>query len=95
MLDFFLKGHARTDIAQIRKYTIKKWGKRQWELYKKQVVKTLQNLANNPTIGIRIDEISPNSFRFPLKEHVIYYLLKDERIIFVGVLSASMSPKNL
>jgi len=90
---FSLRGHARSDIAQIRKYTIENWGKSHWEIYKKSLYKKLQALANNPDIGTSIDEISSNSFRFPLKDHVIYYLNKDDAIIFVGVLSASMSPE--
>ncbi len=90
---FLLRGHARSDIAKIRKYTIKKWGQDQWEVYKKSLYKKLQTLANTPAIGTNIDEVSLNAFRFPLKEHVIYYLQQDDVIIFVGVLSASMSPE--
>ncbi len=90
---FFLRGHARSDIAKIRKYTIKNWGTPQWEIYKQSLHKNFQNLANNPAIGTSIDEISSSSFRFPLKNHVIYYLQKDDLIIFVGVLSSSMSPE--
>lgn len=90
---FSLRGHARSDITQIRKFTIKNWGKSHWEIYKKSLYKKLQTLANNPDIGTSIDEISSNSYRFPLKDHVIYYLKKDDSIIIVGVLSASMSPE--
>jgi len=90
---FFLRGHARSDIAQIRQYTIKNWGEAQWDIYKKYLFKQLQHLANDPTIGIRIDDISPKSFRFPLKNHVIYYFEKDDKVIFVGVISSSMSPE--
>ena len=90
---FFLRGHARSDIAQIRKYTIENWGEPQWRVYKEFLFNKLQNLANNPSIGASIDEISANSFRFPLKDHVIYYLQRDKKIIFVGVLSSSMSPE--
>ncbi len=87
-----LRGHARSDIAQIRRYTIKKWGKGQWEIYKTALMKKLQHLADNPEIGMVIDEISLDSFRFPLKDHVIYYLKKDEEVIFVGIIPSSMSP---
>ncbi len=90
---FYLRGHARSDIAKIRQYTISKWGKGQWQTYKAALFKKLQSLANNPEIGLIIEELSPNSFRFPLKDHVIYYLKKDEKIIFVGIISAEMSPE--
>lgn len=90
---YYLRGHARNDIAKIRRYTIKQWGERQWEEYKKSLFKTLLSLANNPSVGMTIDEISPNAFRFPIKNHVVYYLKKDDKVIFVGVLSSEMSPK--
>lgn len=90
---FFLSRHTRSDIAQIRKYIIKTWGKPQWDVYKQYLFNKLQSIANNPAIGACLNEISTNAFRFPLKDHVIYYLQQDEKIIFVGVLSASMSPE--
>ena len=90
---FFLKGHARSDIAKIRKYTIKNWGNAPWEIYKKSLFNKLQNLANNPDIGMVIDEISPNAFRFPLNDHVIYYFRRDKDVVFVGVIPANMSPE--
>jgi toxin ParE1/3/4 len=90
---FYLKGHARSDITQIRKYTIKNWGDAQWEIYKQSLLQRFQNLANNPNIGIIIDEISPNAVRFPLNDHVIYYLRRQKDIVIVGVLSTSMSPE--
>ena len=90
---FYFRGHARKDITNIRRYTIKQWGEEQWEDYKKSLFKKLQSLANNPSIGMTIDEISPNAFRFPIKNHVVYYFKKDDKVIFVGVLSSEMSPK--
>lgn len=89
---FFLRGHARSDISQIRRYTIKTWRNEQWESYKKFLFNKLQRLANNPEMGISVNEISLNAFRFPLKDHVIYYLRRDKDVVFVGILSASLSP---
>jgi len=90
---FYLKGHARSDITQIRNYTIKNWGDAQWQIYKRSLLQKFQNLANNPEIGISIDEISPNAFRFSLNDHIIYYLRRKKDIVIVGVLSTNMSPE--
>lgn len=89
---FYLKGHARKDVIQIRKYTIKTWGNAQWEVYKQSLLQNFQQLANNPEIGIKIDNISAHAFRFPLRDHVIYYLRRQNDIIIVGVISNNMSP---
>ena len=90
---FYLRGHARTDLTKIRQYTIARWGNEQWKSYKSALFNKLQTLANNPKMGINIEEISPNAYRFPLKDHVLYYLVQDDKIIFVGIISTDMSPE--
>lgn len=90
---YYLSGHARSDIAQIRRYTIKKWGDHQWQKYKAALTKKLQSIANNPEIGVVIDEISSDAYRFPLKDHIVYYLKRTDSIIFVGVVPTKMAPE--
>ncbi|MCG3743618.1 type II toxin-antitoxin system RelE/ParE family toxin [Vibrio cincinnatiensis] len=90
---FYLGVHARADIAKIRQYTIKKWGHNQWEKYKTALFKILQSLANNPYMGVNIEEISNNAFRFPIKNYVIYYAKREDIVVFVGVISTEMSPQ--
>jgi toxin ParE1/3/4 len=90
---FYLRGHARSDIAQIRKYTIETWGEAQWLKYKEALFQKLQTLANNPLLGTSIEEVSEDAFRFPLKDHIVYYLKRKNDVVFVGVLPSHMSPK--
>ena len=92
MAKFFLRGHAREDIAQIRSYTIKTWGTVQWLKYKDELFRKLQTLADNPAMGIVISDISENAFRFPLKDHVVYYLKRENNVVFVGVISNNLAP---
>lgn len=92
MVKYYFKGHAREDIAQIRSYTIKTWGNEQWLKYKKSLFEKLQNLADKPTMGIAISDISENAFRFPLKDHVVYYLKRENDVVFVGVISNNLAP---
>jgi len=91
---FYFKGHARKDLVEIRKYTIKHWGESQWQKYRDVLFHRFQAIANNPHLGMNIKEISPNAFRFPDKNHVLYYLTRDKDVVFVGVISNSMAPKN-
>ena len=92
MAKYYFKGHAREDIAKIRSYTIKTWGNDQWLKYKEALFQKFQNLADNPSMGIVISEISENAFRFPLKEHVVYYLKRGQDVVFVGVISNNLAP---
>lgn len=91
---FYLKGHARSDIAQIRRYTIDTWGLVPWLIYKKSLFNKLQGLANNPNLGISINDISDGVYRLPLKDHVVYYLKRNNDVLFVGIISNSMSPES-
>ena len=95
---FFLSANAKADLVKIRRYTIKKWGEAQWQLYKGSLFNTFKNLAINPSIGIKIEEdelkfrAKINAFSFPLKDHIIYYLRRENSIV-VGVLSTSIAPE--
>ena len=91
-IPFKLKGHARSDLESIRKYTIKKWDKAQWVKYKEILYRRMQALANNPLLGLAITDISDNAFRFPDGIHVFYYLKRQKDVVFVGVIASSMAP---
>lgn len=89
---YLFKGHARQDLAAIRRYTIKQWGESQWDKYDDIIFRRIQALANNPQLGIPIKEISNNAYRFPDGKHVFYYLKREKDVVFVGILSSSMAP---
>jgi len=92
---FFLSADAKADLVKIRRYTIKKWSDAQWQLYKSSLFNTFQNLAANPSIGMKIEEewAKTNTFRFPLKYYIIYYLHRENGIVIVGVLATSIAPE--
>lgn len=90
---FLLRGHSRKDLEFIRKYTVNKWGKPQWIKYKEILRKRMQALANNPDLGLSIDEISNNAYRFPDGKHVFYYIKREKDVVFVGFLSSNMAPE--
>ena len=90
---FLLRGHSRKDLEFIRKYTVKNWGKPQWLKYKEILRKRMQALANNPNLGLSVDEVSSEGYRFPDGRHVFYYIKREKDVVFVGFLSSSMAPK--
>ena len=90
---FLIRGHARKDLESIRKYTIKKWGNPQWLKYKEILRKIMQALANNPNLGLSINEVSRDSYRFSDGKHVFYYLKRENDVVFVGFLSNQMAPE--
>jgi plasmid stabilization system protein ParE len=53
----------------------------------------MQALANNPTLGLAVDEVSTNACRYLDGRHVFYYLHRESDVVFVGFLSSNMAPE--
>ncbi|MFA0317782.1 type II toxin-antitoxin system RelE/ParE family toxin [Vibrio cyclitrophicus] len=92
MTHYKLSSSAQSDLIEIRRYTLERWGQAQWSTYFSELKQSMELLANNKLLGIEVSEVGQNYFRFPLKRHVIYYIQKQEHIIITAVLSKHMSP---
>ncbi|MEZ9132730.1 type II toxin-antitoxin system RelE/ParE family toxin [Vibrio breoganii] len=92
MTHYKLSSAAQSDLIEIRRYTLERWGQTQWTTYFSELKQSMELLANNQQLGIGVSELGQNYFRFPLKHHVIYYIQKQEHIVIVAVLGKHMSP---
>ena len=92
MTHYKLSSAAQSDLIEIRRYTLERWGKTQWTTYFSELKQSMELLANNQLLGIAFFELGQNYFRFPLKHHVIYYIQKREHIVIAAVLGKNMSP---
>lgn len=93
MLSYEFTQDARTDLLNIRKYTLKTWGKEQSTKYLQELNKTLQLLSDSPSIGIQRADISLTTFSFPYASHIIYYTLDNDFLIIFAVLHKNMVPE--
>jgi toxin ParE1/3/4 len=59
MKQFLLTNAAKKDLKAIVKYTEKKWGRQQRNIYLKQFDDTFGLLASNPKIGFECDYLKP------------------------------------
>jgi toxin ParE1/3/4 len=87
-----LSSSAQSDLVAIRRYTLEHWGEIQWESYFNELKQAMSLLAKNELIGVDIPSFGYNYRRFPLKNHVIYYIRKSDHIVIVAVLGRNMSP---
>ncbi|MEZ8990230.1 type II toxin-antitoxin system RelE/ParE family toxin [Vibrio breoganii] len=92
MTHYKLSSAAQSDLIEIRRYTLERWGQTQWTTYFLELKQSMELLANNQQLGIGVSELGQNYFRFPLKHHVIYYIQKQEHIVIAAVLGKHMSP---
>jgi len=93
MLSYKFTQDARADLVNIRKYTLKTWGKEQSTKYLQELNKTLQLLSDCPTIGTQRTDISLTTFSFPYASHIIYYTLDKNFLIVFAVLHKNMVPE--
>ncbi|MGL1957324.1 MAG: type II toxin-antitoxin system RelE/ParE family toxin [Colwellia sp.] len=93
MLSYKFTQDARIDLLNIRKYTLKTWGKEQSAKYLQELNKTLQLLSDSPSIGIQRTDISLTTFSFPYASHLIYYTLDKKFLIVFAILHKNMVPE--
>ncbi len=91
---FYLTPDAKSDLITIRQYTLKQWGTTQSEKYLSELRKTIQLLAEAPSLGISRPDVGSNVQSFPHASHVIYYMSYEGKLIVFGVLHKRMLPLN-
>ncbi|MFT6914501.1 MAG: toxin ParE1/3/4 [Motiliproteus sp.] len=89
---FQLSEDGRSDLANIRRYTLRHWGVTQWDIYATQLKQAMQMLSKNPHSGFCCDDIRADFYRLPLKNHSIYFKKGDKKITIIRVLHNSICP---
>jgi toxin ParE1/3/4 len=85
MKRYILSPEAKTDIVNIRKYTIQKWGKAQADKYTLELRERMRWLADNPILGRARDEIKEGYRSFKEGSHVIFYRVAEGTIEIIGI----------
>ncbi len=91
MPNFYLTEKAKSDLKNIARFTQKRWGKEQRNLYLKSMDECFQQLSINPAMGRACSEVKSGFHKFPTGSHVIYFRSKNEKQIeIVRILHESM-----
>ncbi|MDE0507194.1 MAG: type II toxin-antitoxin system RelE/ParE family toxin [Gammaproteobacteria bacterium] len=77
MTRFRLSAKADADLRSIAAYTEKQWGRRQRDIYIRELFEVFASLADTPEIAQRIDEIRQGYRKFPQGAHVIFFRESD------------------
>jgi len=92
MTVFRLTQDAKTDLIEIRRYTLKHRGKEQSKKYLAELRQTLQLISESPKIGKKRPDVGSGVHSFAHASHVIYYLVTKQQLIVFCVLHQSMLP---
>ncbi len=94
MPGYHLTPDAQSDLVEIRRYTLKKWGHSQSQKYLSELRRTIRLLAETPNLGKQRSDVASDVFSFPYVSHVIYYVIHAHELIVFGVLHKRMVPFN-
>lgn len=85
MPNYRITSRARDDLKHIGRYTVKVWGKKQRDIYLRDLDKCFAWLAENPRLGKHRPEVEEGYYSFPQGSHLIFYILRDRGIDIIGI----------
>ncbi|MAD43379.1 MAG: plasmid stabilization protein [Oceanospirillaceae bacterium] len=94
MSNYRLTPDAQSDLIEIRRFTLDRWGEAQSKKYLAELRQTLRLLAETPSLGKRRPEVGADVSSFPHVSHVIYYVVHEQQLVVFGVLHRRMVPVN-
>jgi len=87
-----LTNEAKSDLINIRQYTVKQWGIQQSKKYLTELQQTIELLSSSPTMGQKRLDVSTDTLSFPHASHIIYYHIHKDYLLVFAVLHKSMVP---
>ncbi len=92
MPNYRLTLDAQSDLIDIRRFTLKKWGEGQSKNYLSDLKNTIQMLAQTPLAGKHRPEVAKHVYSFPCASHIIYYVVHQQQLVVFGILHQRMVP---
>ena len=73
---------AQSDLLDIRRFTISQWGATQAQRYLAELRRSIQRLAQTPSLGKARPDIGSNVSSFPHASQVIYDIVHEQLVVF-------------
>lgn len=89
-----LRQHAKDDLEQIWLYSAENWGKAQADRYLSQLFHSLNQLAQNPALGVKREDVRAGYFSFSVLQHRVFYLPNDTGIDVIAIIHQRMDVKS-
>ncbi len=90
MLELVVRPHARRDLKEIWKYTLRQWGAVQADQYLYDLDREIQGLLKFPELGTPYDHIRAGYRRLQVRRHLVFYRRDGQRLEIVRVLHDAM-----
>jgi toxin ParE1/3/4 len=90
---FRFSRRAESDLIEIARYTMNRWGADQTARYIDDLEACCQQLAGNPDLGRACDDIRPGLRRMEHGRHVVFYRQDAVGVLVSRVLHQRMLPE--
>ena len=81
---------AESDLADIWIYTCTEWGADQADKYLDQLERGINQLIDNPGLGVDCSYVLPGYRRLHQEHHLVFYLVEESCLLIVRVLHEDM-----
>ena len=92
MPEFSLSKQAKSDILNVTRFTIDRFGINQARSYHESMIECFDALAENPKLGKTVYYIHQGYRRYNFESHAIFYKIEGQDILIVRVLHKRMNP---
>jgi len=88
-----LLAKAQTDLIELRRYSVKEFGKEVADRYVDDMESAFRLLCENPRIGVERPEFGLGIRVFSKRKHRIFYRIGDEAVQIVRVIHHAVNPR--
>jgi toxin ParE1/3/4 len=89
-----LRQYAKDNLEQIWLYSAEQWGNAQAVRYLSQLFRSLNQLAQNPALGVKREDVRAGYFSFSVLQHRVFYLPNDTGIDVIAIIHQRMDVKS-
>ena len=95
MAKYRFTNKAVEDLSDIWNYTREVWSEKQADLYYKMLICFCEEIAENPSLGKKYDEITKKLCGYRGGKHIIFYrIISEKEVEIVRILHESMDLKS-
>ncbi|WET02152.1 type II toxin-antitoxin system RelE/ParE family toxin [Flavobacterium sp. YJ01] len=94
MAKYYLTNKAVEDLADIWNYTFEEWSEKQADKYYLLLLDSCQEVAENPNLGKKYDNVTEKLLGYKSNEHILFYrIISKQEIEIIRVLHGRMDLK--
>jgi len=95
MAKYYLTNKAVDDLATIWDYTYDEWSENQADKYYLLLLNSCQEIADNPSLGKKYDNVTEKLLGFKSNQHIIFYqIISNKEIEIIRILHGRMDLKS-